>query len=155
MQHNDGACYSYLFCCHASVLLMPCVDSLTPISTGKPVLYFLQLISSVSRWTHPSAFIYRWDNAAQSFRIPDELARLLDCFLKRGHPIISRDCPYVFSNKYGNGFTDAASLTYYWGKVSKRIGLPASIPPTRSVLFPKLKDSRSSLLLPDLSDLRQ
>ena len=80
-------------------------------------------------------FVHRWDNAPITFRIPDDLARLLDSFLQKGHKVISPDSKYVFSNMRGQHFVEAASITHYWGKVSKKIGLPASIPPTRSAFL--------------------
>lgn len=89
---------------------------------------------------------HRWDNTPLIFRIPDELAKLLDCFLQKGHRVISPHSQFVFTNRQAQRFAEAASINHYWGRVSKRIGLPATIPPTRCAFFHVL----ASLLLPVL-----
>lgn len=84
--------------------------------------------------TSTQAHVCRWDNTVQTFRIPDELARLLNYFLLRCHHIFSPNSAYVFTNGRGQRFEQAANFNYYWGKLSRRIGVPASIPPTRYTL---------------------
>lgn len=120
------------------------------------------MVSQTSISIDNIAFHHRWDNAAQSIPIPDELARLLDCFLKRGHHVASPGCPFVFSNRHGRGFTDAANLTYYWGRISKKICLPASVPPTRSAAntsycsrIPSADPALADNLLSTAADARQ
>ena len=87
----------------------------------------------------------RWDNAAQVFKIPEELARMLMMFLYTAHHVHSPQSPFVFTNGKNQPFEEAANLTYYWSRIAKRIGLPASLPPQRSAL---------AFLIHDTTDIR-